>query len=201
MTQNYDHILKVLQQLQEGYNRRDPKYIDEFMRIFSKDDVFLIIGTNPQEVIRSFEAAKQLFLDDWENWGEVVFDIKNAVITSMEKIAWVFMNGTNTDVLTSEYIDKCLLKWENSSLDEKTPRKKEKFLEILNFHEANLKEHPDGELFESPIRVTIILVKEKDLWSIQHMHFSFPIKGYQLLIMKKIQLLFSILEEEGKKSG
>jgi len=178
MILNKDSILKVLQQLQEGYSRRDPTYIDEFMQIFSKDDVFLIIGTNPQEVFRSFETAKQLFLDDWKNWGQVVFDIPNAIITGNEKMVWVFMNGNNMDLITSEYVNNCIVKWEQSSLEEITSKKKAQFFEILN--------HQEGNLLISPIRITLILVKEMGRWLIQHMHFSFPIKGYQLLIMKEL---------------
>ena len=65
MNSDENKIKDILQLLQEGYNKRDPKYLDTFMKIYSSKDSSLIIGTGQGGDFRGFEKAKELFLWDF----------------------------------------------------------------------------------------------------------------------------------------
>jgi hypothetical protein len=57
-----DKIKNSLEILQAGYSKRDPKYLEPFMKIYSTKNSSLIIGTSEGGVFRGFESAKELFL-------------------------------------------------------------------------------------------------------------------------------------------
>ena len=93
MSTSKEQIKDLLEILQEGYTKRDAEYIEEFMKIYSKENTSLIIGTNQQEVFRGYDGAKELFLTDWKEWGDVKFDLETPDIQVMGDMAWVFMNA------------------------------------------------------------------------------------------------------------
>jgi hypothetical protein len=86
-------IINQLGKFQEGYSKRDPKDIDNFMQsLYSKNNI-LILGTMPKEVYKGFENSARLVKSDWESWGDCKFAIDNANISSFGNIAWFAVKG------------------------------------------------------------------------------------------------------------
>ena len=181
MTNDEKDIKELLQQLQEGYKKRDAEYIDKFMEIYSKNDSSLIIGTNQNEIFRGYEKAKELFLNDWKYWGDVEYELETGDIFIKGDSAWVLMNAKVKMKLTSEFLNKLVLKMTKNILEDKEKTDKAKILDILAYTALNVIEQSKGEIFDCPIRVTVILTKEEEKWLIHHMHFSVPC-DYFLLI-------------------
>lgn len=94
-------IIKQLSKFQEGYSKRDPNNIDSFMQsLYSKNNI-LILGTQPKEVYRDYEAAARLIQSDWESWGDCRFNIDSANISSFGNTAWFSTKGYVKFDLTS----------------------------------------------------------------------------------------------------
>ena len=181
MTDDEKEIKKLLQQLQEGYNKRDAEYIDKFMEIYSKHDSSLIIGTNQGEVFRGYERAKELFLGDWKGWGDDQYESETSDIFVKGESAWVFMNAKVKMKLTSEYMNKTVLEVTKKILEDKEKADKAKIMDILTYTALTVIEQSKGEIFDCPLRVTLFLTKEEEKWVIHHMHFSFPCDYFLLL--------------------
>ncbi len=174
MSKDENEIRELLQQLQKGYKERDANYIDSFMQIYSKNDSSLIIGTNQNEVFRGFEGAKELFLNDWNEWGDVEYDLNTGDISIKGDSAWVFMNAKVKMKFTSEFLNNVVLQIVKSTLENEEKSEKAKILDILTYTALSIIEQSKGEIFDCPIRVTAFLTKEEEKWVINHMHFSFP---------------------------
>ena len=169
-------IRELLGILQEGYSKRDAEYIDTFMKIYSKEEFSLIIGTNQKEVFRGFEEAKELFLNDWREWGDVKFDLDTPDIHIKKEMAWVFMDANVKMTFSSDFMNKIILQMIKGILEDEKSSDKAKILDILTFSALNVVEQNKGEIFDCPIRVSIVLIKREEEWLIQHMHYSFPNK-------------------------
>lgn len=181
MANDRKEIKELLQKLQEGYKKRDAKYIDKFMEICSKKDSSLIIGTNQNEVFRGYERAKELFLNDWKYWGDVEYELETSDIFVQGGSASVFMNAKVKMKLTSEYLNKTILEIIKKILEDKEKTDKAKIMDILTYTTLNVIEQSKGEIFDCPLRVTLYLTKEEEKWVIHHMHFSFPCDYFLLL--------------------
>jgi len=175
MKTDEDKIREILRLLQEGYNKRDPNYLDTFMKIYSSKDSSLIIGTGQGGVFRGFEKAKELFLGDWKDWGDVTFDINTFDIQVNGDMAWVFMFADLKLEHSKIYLNKTALKRIKTTLKNEKSSENSKMVDILRISALNFVEKLKGELFNCPLRVTVVLTKEEENWFINHMHFSNPI--------------------------
>ena len=175
MKTDKNKIKDILQILQEGYNKRDPKYLDTFMKIYSSKESSLIIGTGQGGVFRGFEKAKELFLGDWKDWGDVKYDINTADIQVNGDMAWVFMFADLRLEHSEKYLNKTALKRIKTTLENETTSENAKMVDILRLSALNFVEKLKSEIFNCPLRVTVVLTKEKENWFINHMHFSNPI--------------------------
>jgi ketosteroid isomerase-like protein len=175
MKTDEEKIKEILQLLQEGYNKRDPKYLDTFMEIYSPKDSSLIIGTGQGGEFRGFESAKELFLGDWKDWGDVKYDINTPDIQINGDMAWVFMFAELKMRLSAKDQTKIALKMIKNTLENEGISKNAKMVEILRISALHSVEKLKGEIFNCPLRVTVILTKENENWFINHMHFSHPI--------------------------
>ena len=174
MRNDENKIKEILQLLQEGYNKRDPKYLDTFMKIYSSKDSSLIIGTGQGGVFRGFESAKELFLGDWKDWGQVKYDINTSDIQVNGDMAWVFMFAELKMRFSAKYLNKIALKMIKTTLENEKTSENAKMVDILRISALNIVEKLKNEMFNCPLRVTVILTKEKEKWFINHMHFSYP---------------------------
>ncbi len=174
MTQDENEIRKLLDIFQEGYVKRDTGYIEKFMEIYSKTDSSLIIGTNQQEVHRGLEGAKELFINDWNEWGDVDYNLETKDITVKGDMAWVFMDAEVKMKFPAEFINKGVVGMMKGVLEDEEISDRAKILDMLTYSALSLVEQSKGDIFECPIRVSLILTKEDEKWVIQHMHFSYP---------------------------
>ncbi|MFX0003135.1 MAG: nuclear transport factor 2 family protein [Promethearchaeota archaeon] len=175
MKANVEKIKNLLQVLQEGYRKRDPDYLDTFMNIYSSNDSSLIIGTGQGGDFRGFEKAKELFLWDWKYWGDVTFDINTSDIHVNGEMAWVFMFADLKLKHSEKYLNEIALKRIKSILENEKILENVKMADILRLSSLNFVEKVKGEEFICPLRITVVLTKEKENWFINHMHFSNPI--------------------------
>jgi hypothetical protein len=87
-------ILNILGRFQNGYVNRDSSALAPFMTtLFSRSNI-LILGTMPREIYVGFERASELVGADWESWGDCVFDLDNANISSHGEVAWFSTVGS-----------------------------------------------------------------------------------------------------------
>jgi hypothetical protein len=86
-------IIARLSKFQDGYSKRDPENLDNFMQsLYSRNNI-LILGTMPNEVYKGFENAGRLVKSDWESWGDCRFAIDSASISSSGNTAWFATKG------------------------------------------------------------------------------------------------------------
>ena len=81
-----EEIRALLQEFQDGYTKRDVDGLAEIMDLFVPSDELEVIGTNTVapgqgEWCRGQEATRASIKNDWEDWGDVVFDVQGAHIT------------------------------------------------------------------------------------------------------------------------
>ncbi len=175
MKTDVEKIKEVLRILQEGYDKRDPEYLDSFMKIYSSKDSSLIIGTGQGGDFRGFEKAKEFFLWDWKYWGYVTFDIDTSDIHVSGEMAWVFMLADLKLEHSEKYLNDTALKRIKTTLENEKTSENAKIADILRLSALKFVEKSKGEIFNCPLRLTVVLIKERENWFINHMHFSNPI--------------------------
>ncbi len=86
-------IIDQLNRFQEGYSGRDTSQVEAFMEsLYSRENI-LILGTMPGEVFSGYERATSLVRSDWESWGDCIFNIDSANISSAGDISWFSTRG------------------------------------------------------------------------------------------------------------
>lgn len=172
-------IRDTLKQLYDGYQTRDIKNVDEFMKLFSKTDEIEMIGigaTEPgaYEWFSGHEAIKEIIVSDWTYWGDVTFEVDKAHIVVNGDSAWLTTFGAltqNTDNTGSmpffKNQMKDLLKGEGDDAD--------KMFEAVHFGIRRLLEKNRGIGAQYKLVITAVLVKEEDEWKFQMLHWSMPV--------------------------
>jgi hypothetical protein len=61
-------------------------------QLFSQDNV-LVLGTQPREILTSYERTKGLVSSDWRSWGDCRFLMDNAHISTAGNVAWISTVG------------------------------------------------------------------------------------------------------------
>jgi len=84
-------VRTILAKFQEGYTRRDPSHLDEFMELFVAGKELEVIGANAVEPgagewCRGQKAVRELVSGDWEHWGVVEFDVEGAHINVLGRV-------------------------------------------------------------------------------------------------------------------
>lgn len=86
-------IIKQLHEFHDGYIQRDTSRLEPFMeQLFSQDNI-LVLGTQPREILTSYERAKVLVSSDWKSWGDCTFLMDNAHISTSGNVAWISTVG------------------------------------------------------------------------------------------------------------
>ena len=86
-------VLQRLRQFQDGYTQRDTSVLQPFMeQLFSQDNI-LVLGTQPREVLSSYDRATALVSSDWRRWGDCTFLMDKAHISSSGDVAWLSTIG------------------------------------------------------------------------------------------------------------
>jgi hypothetical protein len=84
-------VTEVLQQFQDGYTKRDTTIIDDFLKMFSNDIVFMGIASH--EFFKGKESVKNLTLWDWKKWFDLKIPIEKIDIRIDNEVAWFEVVG------------------------------------------------------------------------------------------------------------
>ena len=86
-------VLAQLHKFQEGYTKRDTAQVESFMNsLYSKKNL-LVAGTMPREIYIGYQQSGELVKSDWESWGDCLFAMDNANISSNGGTAWFSARG------------------------------------------------------------------------------------------------------------
>lgn len=88
-------VVSVLGAFQQGYIRRNPGEIDDFMRrLFPENEDILLMGTDATEWRRGYRAVGQFIQADWQSWGDFRFDVDRSIVWSQGDMAWTASVGS-----------------------------------------------------------------------------------------------------------
>jgi len=168
----YKDVRNTLQMLQDGYIKRDVSYVDKYMKeVFLLNEDLIVIGTDADELCLGVDAARGIVESDWKYWGDLKFNVDNALISVNGDVAYF----TTKAFLERNITDKTMLGWVNSSnkytfSSEEVP--KHKLLEALNDTIGYMYEMEKGETFIVPMRFSGVLVRKDGKWFVQHLQYS-----------------------------
>jgi len=173
-----EHVRGLLQSFQEGYRARDLAQLDAFMALFVADEQLEVIGTNAvgpgqAEWCRGVAATRQLIANDWQFWGDVVFDVDGAHISLLGDVAWLATTGTVTDVITAAERYEGYLDFVQGTLESDELDHRGKTLEIVGLGNDIVAGLMLPETFTWPFRFTAVAVRQEGGWRFHQMHFSF----------------------------
>lgn len=175
--EQYAEVKKVLEKLQAGYTERDIEKVDTFMEdLFINGEATYALGTGTEEMFFGSEQVKTLISDDWEYWGDVSIDWKNALISSDGEVAWFAAAGSvkqsfeDTPERYDSYLNFIKNKAEEAGI---TPKQKITFINwvlALTYHQRLDKKRE----YLCPLCLSGVLLKDIGKWKIVHLHFSIP---------------------------
>ena len=172
-----EQVRKTLQFFQEYYTRRDPTLLPEFLDLMTED--LEVIGTNgvrpgEDEWYQDRNAAREVFLEDWQGWGDVRLDVPSARIRVHAEVAWLSCAGTVEMKIETEKGFADYLAFVKRYIDSEGLTAEQKLVYLLRGGTNTLYELRRGETFVWPIRFTAVLKMESEGWKFQQMQFSFP---------------------------
>ena len=86
-------VIEVLQQFQDGYTKRDTTIIDEFLKMFSDNIVYMGIASH--EFFKGKESVRELTLWDWERWFDLKVPVSEENIRIDNEVAWFEIIGVS----------------------------------------------------------------------------------------------------------
>lgn len=172
-----EEIQRVMEMFQEYYTQRDPARLEEFLQLMDED--LEVIGTNAvrpgeDEWYLNQQAAREIFLGDWEGWGDVRLDLAGARIRVQGEVGWLSCPGTVTMKFETEKGYADYLAFVRKTIDKEGLSAEQKLLNLLRGGTNTVFELRRGETFVWPFRFTAVLTSEKWGWKFQQMQFSFP---------------------------
>jgi len=172
-----DEIIEVLQKFQNGYSERNLEKIPTFLEeLFSIQNGLSVLGTATGEIFLGRDEVKQLINDDWKDWGDLLIDYENAVISIDGETAWFSTNGTvkytfeHTQKRYDRYVDQIKTIAEDHGMTQKQKIALINWILSLSFHQ---RDHQKRVYFW-PLVLSGVLVKENSNWKIIHLHFAMP---------------------------
>ncbi|MBU3130544.1 nuclear transport factor 2 family protein [Clostridium tagluense] len=180
-----NELREVLNVFEEAYIQRDVSKVDSFMdALFDKDEKVIVLGTSCGELCLGHAEVKDIFLSDWEYWGDLRIKADEATIIPLGNTALIHTTGTikysfysNEDTYTRHlgYIKQY---FDGVSSDSKKPDKVK--LTEINWKLCHLLNKWDGEErhYLWDLRISFVLIKKENRWIIRQMQFSLPVVGY-----------------------
>lgn len=158
-TSSIEEVRNLLFTFNEGYARRGLASLDAFMNICAQDDDLEFIGIGGVSPKRGTwrvgrEAVRDLIRSDWEYWGLIEIDVKNARIDVLNDTAWLSTSGTVT-----------------------TDDESEEFLGDKESMTGAVYSDATAGSRIKPLRMTAVLVKREDRWRFQQIHLSFSVRS------------------------
>ena len=173
-----DQVRQVLDRFQEFYIWRDPTRLDEFMELLLDEDIE-VIGTNgihpgQEEWHFGKDAARELFLGDWQTWGDLRLDVPAARIRIRGEVAWLSALGAVQMNIPAEQSYTAFLERVKQTIAAPQPSAEQKLLYILRGGSNTVYELRRGEQFTWPLRFTAVLRRQAETWKFVQMLFSYP---------------------------
>jgi len=179
MSEAVEEVRQALAQFQEYYTRRDAAQLEAFLQMLADEDLE-VIGTNAStpgqdEWHLGKTSAREIFLGDWEGWGDVRLDVAGARIRANGETAWLSCAGTVQMRIEAEKNFADYLAFAQRYMETPGLSAEEKLLYILRGGNNTLYELRRGENFIWPLRFTAVLTRASSgSWTFQHMQFAFP---------------------------
>jgi hypothetical protein len=180
-----NELMEVLSIFQEGYLQRNTKEIDNFMdSLFDKNENVIIVGTGGHELCIGYEEAKDIFLGDFEYWGDLRIKAEDATIIPIGNTALIYTTGTvkfsfdsKSETYTrflgyiKEYFDGVSLNSKKSNNVKLTE---------INWTLSHLLNQRDNleRNYLWDLRISFVLIKKETGWIIRQMQFSLPVVGH-----------------------
>lgn len=174
-----NEIIHTLLKFQEGYTKRDLTILEDFMNeLFNQSKDVTIVGTSSSEWCLGIKEVKQIIKNDWEHWGDVNIDINNALIYSVNNVAWLtvpanvtfnFENSENAHQQILNYIHNYFNREDklyNISAKAKLTSMNLIISHILSYRKEGIRK------YRYPISIFAVLTKQTEKWIFQHMNFS-----------------------------
>lgn len=176
-------VRDVLEKFQEGYTRRDPGQIDDFMQLFVPDEDLEVIGTGASQVDKDEwclgqAMAREMVESDWRYWGDVRIDVAGAHIHSMGDVAWLAAPATVAMHLDVQESYKDYIDYVHETTKQEGLSAEQKAMEIMRGVTNTIFELSRGGDFVWPFRFTAVLVRREGRWFFHQMQFSFPTTRY-----------------------
>lgn len=171
-------VRELLARFQAGYTARDLEKLDAFMALFARDEAIEAIGTKgilagEDEWCVGIEAVRQLIADDWQGWGDVVFDDEGARIHTQGDVAWLSCSATATLQIPFENLAAMFLAQAGNTMKDDALTPDQKMLEVTRLGADLYFEMPMGETFVWPFRFTAVAVQRDGAWRFHQMQFSY----------------------------
>ena len=157
-------VRRVMAAFQEGYLRRDPARLDDFMTLFSADAELEVIGTGALEVGQGEwclgpAMVRELVMSDWQGWGDLRLDLENARVRLNGDTAWLATGAAvsthiDRDKACQDYLDFA------AGLARDDSPAVERLLRMMQGAAGTLYEVQRGEVFTWPLRFTAVLTRE-----------------------------------------
>lgn len=180
-----NELIEIFNVFQGGYLERDINKIDNFMNaLFDKSESVIVIGTSNGEWCLSYEEVKEIFLSDWEYWGDLRINADEASIVSLGNTALIYVPGTvkytfySNSSTYARYLGYIKEYFDANCSDSKKPNKVK--LTEINWKLCHLLSQRDSNErnYLWDIRISFVLIKKETKWIIKQMQFSLPVVGY-----------------------
>ena len=180
-----NELREVLNIFEQAYIERDINKVDSFMEtLFDKDESVIVIGTSCGELCLGYEEVKDLFLGDWEYWGDLRIKNNQTTIVPIGNTALIHTTGTikysfnsKSDTYTrylgyiKDYFDGV------SSNSKKANKVKITEINWTLCHLLNQRNSVERDYLWD-LGITLLLVRKEAKWIIRQMQFSLPVVGH-----------------------
>ena len=86
-----NEVREVLLKFQDGYTDRDTLKIDEFLKMFTEDIVYM--GVASHEFFKGKESVRKLTIWDWNKWFDLKIPVEEVDIRIDDNVAWIEVVG------------------------------------------------------------------------------------------------------------
>ncbi|MGH4119793.1 nuclear transport factor 2 family protein [Clostridium sp.] len=180
-----NELMEVLNIFQQAYIQRDTKEIDNFMdALFDKNENVIIVGTGGHELCIGYEDVKDIFIGDFEYWGDLRINADDSTIIPLGNTALIYTTGTvkysfdSKSETYTRYLGSIKKYFDGVSLNSKKSNNVK--LTEINWTLSHLLSQRDNleRSYLWDLRVSFVLIKKETRWIIKQMQFSLPVVGH-----------------------
>lgn len=182
MSDTTAEVRQVLERFQEGYTQRDVAQLDAFMQLFVAGDESELIGIgayarNQNEWFQGAERIREIIESDWQYWGDVRLDVKEAKISVLDRVAWLSTTGAilQTDHIHGDEVTGFSLQQMKEILDNPDLSPKARLVEAAHFGIRRWREREKPAGHPWPFTFTAVLVRQDEQWRFHSIHWSMPV--------------------------